>query len=408
MSLGRIKVCLLLGRSNPARATFLRLSAPATFEGQRNLSTDPTIYETVRAPFPYEKKRFGMLESIYDYTTSRLNENSRIVVVDGPPYVGKTEFAQNIAKEFHLKYFPDVTDDDLYVHNGFDLRDLNEFLSNPKMKTYDLSMLYNEPDPKKMYGFGATQVNYMVNRVVKYALALRHVLHTGQGCVLENSVWADGVYGEQLFKYGYFTRAGYKYYKEFRKNAICQLFKPNLVIHLDAPTPYLVKKLKEKNPEFANSPVYNEKYLAQLRQLYTEKYLPYMSKYSEILTYDITDMPDFDLVALDMEKMDLISADQDNPTKFDDWRKSKEEEWSSYRLFLSRDQHIEKMLKFPVPWDATELILDGGEAEEYQAITKTIPQLSYSSTVFKNPDGTLKNTPEVKELLKNHPLEVVG
>ena len=45
-------------------------------------------------PFPYKKNPYGLLSAMVDWTTHRFDENSKILVVDGPVAVGKTKFAK--------------------------------------------------------------------------------------------------------------------------------------------------------------------------------------------------------------------------------------------------------------------------------------------------------------------------
>lgn len=44
--------------------------------------------------FPYKKDTYGFFASLVDRTTHRFDENSKIVVVDGPIAAGKDKFAK--------------------------------------------------------------------------------------------------------------------------------------------------------------------------------------------------------------------------------------------------------------------------------------------------------------------------
>lgn len=44
--------------------------------------------------FPYKDTQYGFIAAVMDKTTHRFDENSRIIVVDGPIASGKTKFAQ--------------------------------------------------------------------------------------------------------------------------------------------------------------------------------------------------------------------------------------------------------------------------------------------------------------------------
>lgn len=45
-------------------------------------------------PFPYKTDKYGFIQAVLDKTTYRFDDNSKIIVVDGPIAVGKTEFAK--------------------------------------------------------------------------------------------------------------------------------------------------------------------------------------------------------------------------------------------------------------------------------------------------------------------------
>ena len=80
--------------------------------------------------------------NIFDKTTPRLDENSKIIVVEGAHAVGKTAFAQELAENLEMKYFPHVCMDNIYLnHYGDDLRKYSHLLTS-----------YNQPwDEKVLY-----------------------------------------------------------------------------------------------------------------------------------------------------------------------------------------------------------------------------------------------------------------
>ena len=180
MSLGQFRLCLMVGRNKSLLNPLKRAVTAINFEGQKKLSTD-VVYDP--EPFPYKTKQYGLIQRLYDYTTSRLNDNSRIICVEGPPFVGKTEFAKYLAKEFDLHYMPAGTQEDIFVNEkGFDLRKLNEIFdgNHPQLVLKDLNDFYNEPDPKQMMRFGKTQIDWFLVKLVKYFEACNHMLATGK------------------------------------------------------------------------------------------------------------------------------------------------------------------------------------------------------------------------------------
>jgi hypothetical protein len=46
------------------------------------------------APFPYKEKQYNFWRALLDDTTQRFDENSKIIVVDGPPTGNKDKFAK--------------------------------------------------------------------------------------------------------------------------------------------------------------------------------------------------------------------------------------------------------------------------------------------------------------------------
>ena len=176
MSLGQTRLCSFLMRGYVLSARQPNLIAPSCVEGQRLLTTQPQY----KKPFPYKTKKFTFIRSLLEYTSARLNENSRIIMIEGPPCVGKTEFAKKLADNFKLLYLPAVTEEDMFIQNGFDIRQLNDLMPTDHMRVYDLDMFYAEPDPKNMMLFGSTQVSFFKARWYQYLDALIHVLSTGK------------------------------------------------------------------------------------------------------------------------------------------------------------------------------------------------------------------------------------
>lgn len=73
-----------------------------------------------------------------DGTTKRLNENSKVIVVEGLPCIGKTEVAKTLAQELDMKHFPMVTMDDYYINSyGYDTRKMDPKLPH-NLKSFDI------------------------------------------------------------------------------------------------------------------------------------------------------------------------------------------------------------------------------------------------------------------------------
>uniref|UniRef100_A0A183BFF7 DNK domain-containing protein n=1 Tax=Echinostoma caproni TaxID=27848 RepID=A0A183BFF7_9TREM len=87
-------------------------------------SGDPPNYD-------YIGTHFGIVKSMMDPTYTRLNENSKVIVVEGNIASGKSHLAARLSSYFGMVHFPDPTEDDIYRINSdppFDLRVHNALL----------------------------------------------------------------------------------------------------------------------------------------------------------------------------------------------------------------------------------------------------------------------------------------
>lgn len=132
-------------------------------------------------PFDYMAKHFSMIKSMIDPTHARLNENSKVVVVEGNIASGKSALASKLAAHFGMVYFPDPTEDDIFTVNccpPFDLRVHNALLPD-SAKYYTTEMFWNEPDlinkGKPLY----LQYQYYIQRYWNYLKALCNLFNTG-------------------------------------------------------------------------------------------------------------------------------------------------------------------------------------------------------------------------------------
>lgn len=60
------------------------------------------------APYDYKNKDYGFISAIFDKTTKRFDENSKLIVIEGPIAAGKSKFAKELADELEMLYMPAV------------------------------------------------------------------------------------------------------------------------------------------------------------------------------------------------------------------------------------------------------------------------------------------------------------
>ena len=158
------------------------------------------------APFPYKEKSYNFLRALVDYpTTSRMDENSKLIVVDGPPTSGKGALAKELADELDMAYFDAPTiAKTLFNNYGYDLRKLDSKLPED-CRSYDESDFLKNPKTVKA---ARMQIKMFQLHFQNYVDALAHILNTGQGVVMNRSVYSNFVFLEAMVANGFVSRNG--------------------------------------------------------------------------------------------------------------------------------------------------------------------------------------------------------
>lgn len=183
-------------------------------------------------PWPYQTKKYGLLQAMYDKTTKRLDENSKLICVEGPIAAGKSKFAKELADELEMLYMPAANLDMIYINPyGYDMRQLDSQL--PEMcRSFDIKNFCENPNHSLV---ARMQIQMYMSRYSQHIDAIAHILSTGQGVVLDRCAYSDFVFLETMFNHGYISKEARSVYHEIKENTICELLKPHLVIYLDVP-----------------------------------------------------------------------------------------------------------------------------------------------------------------------------
>ncbi|XP_076273776.1 NADH dehydrogenase (ubiquinone) subunit ND-42 [Rhynchophorus ferrugineus] len=325
-------------------------------------------------PWNYQEKSFNILYHPFDRTTSRFDENTKLIVVDGPVASGKTKFAKEIAKSFGMQYFPEANLDMNYINNyGYDLRKLDPLLP-VDCRSFDVMDFLKNPQHKLV---AKMQIQQYIVRLSQYIDALAHLLSTGQGVVLDRCVYSDFVFAEAMFSQNFISKKVKSKYYEFRDNTLPELMRPHLVIYLDVPVPKVLENIKKRNITYeVNSPAINEKYLGTMERFYKENYLKEISNHADLLVYDWTVEGDMEVVIEDIEAIDFNRFDDQDP-QLKDWVYFHEEDWAVRRhYYCSKKDKILAYCFIPC-YDIPELTVDAEDAEEYFSIINAAPGEKY-------------------------------
>ncbi|XP_067005754.1 NADH dehydrogenase [ubiquinone] 1 alpha subcomplex subunit 10, mitochondrial [Anabrus simplex] len=326
-------------------------------------------------PWPYKEKKYTFLQALFDHTTHRFDENSKIIVVEGPIASGKTEFAKCLAEDLDMLHLPEVTMDMFYINSyNYDLRQLDTLLPE-SCKSYDVKSFCQNPKHENTARF---QIQMYQLRYSQYIDALAHVLSTGQGVVLERCAYSDFVFVETMFKSGYISKGAKSVYYELVKNTITEIMRPHLVIYLDIPVAKVQERIKKRNVSYeVNSKVFTPQYLTTMEEVYKQHYLKDISSHAELLVYDWSEKGDVEVVVEDIERIDFDRFDK-NDNKMKDWRMAGEWDWKEARMLYASEKNI-LMNYFNVPrFDVPELTVSPNEAFVWHKVMNNAPGNKYT------------------------------
>ncbi|XP_023168565.2 NADH dehydrogenase [ubiquinone] 1 alpha subcomplex subunit 10, mitochondrial [Drosophila hydei] len=380
----RVGLVRLVSRGSTASAPTTLLQAqtnalPAAFMQKCNIS-GKTMRGGPRcpkvAPYPYKTKKYNVLSSIFDKTTKRFDENSKVICVEGPIASGKTKFAKELAAELDMQYFPAVDLDLIFINSyGFDMRKLDPELP-PSCRSFDIKDFCANPKHVQAAQF---QIRMYMLRYSQYVDALQHILSTGQGVVTERSPFSDFVFMEAMFRQGYVSRGARSVYNDVRQNTIGELLKPHLVIYLDVPVDVVQKQIKARNIEHeVKSKALTDSYLSDLEVLYKQQYLKEIAGHAELLIYDWSAGGETEVVVEDIERINFEQHETDpHNKKMLDWRFPLESEWCEARIKYCNEKP-ELMSYFNVPrYDVPELLRSADDGKVWRDVWFNAPGMKF-------------------------------
>lgn len=326
-------------------------------------------------PYPYQTRDYKFPWIFLEDTEDRFNQNSKIIVVEGPIASGKNEFCKKLGEDLDMLVLPPANMDMFYKFDDFDWRSLDDEWSTENMKSFDEKTFCRNPKNPNSIAF---QIRMLELRFSLYIDGLAHMLSTGQGVILQRCPFSDYIFVEAMDKCGYITKRAKDIYYEITRYTMVPLFKPHLVIYLDVSPAKVKENVKKRNNSWEiNSPIFNDTYLNKIEDLYKNDYLPKISDSSELLVYDWSEGGDPEVVVEDIERIDFDHYDHfSNKTR--EWRELTTKEWNELRVRYA-DEKSDLMHSFNsvIRWDAPELIYNGDEMLEFERKVDTLPQVKY-------------------------------
>ncbi|XP_074045944.1 NADH dehydrogenase [ubiquinone] 1 alpha subcomplex subunit 10, mitochondrial [Macrotis lagotis] len=245
-------------------------------------------------------RQYGPLSYILgERTTKRFTQKSKVITLDGNIRSGKSELAKQLAEKLGMKHFPEVDIHYLEKHSGD-----GTILSSELGANCSLEKFYDNPRSNDGNSY-RLQAWLYCNRLLQYADALEHLLSTGQGVVLERSIFSDFVFLEAMFKQGFIRKQCVDHYNEIKRLTTPQYLPPHLIIYIDLPVPEILRKIQEKGN--AHEKKITDAYLQDIENAYKKTFLPEMSKNCEILQYTAKEAKDVEKI---LEDFDYVKFDK--------------------------------------------------------------------------------------------------
>jgi len=358
----------------------------------KTLRGGPKTWE--KEAWPYKERPYRGLKSFFDTTRSRWDDNTRLIIVEGPPAAGKEAVAKALAEEFEMQYMPAASGDLIYVNEyGYDLRQLNDQIPH-KLQLLQIDDFLRNPYDIRM---GSFQINWFEFKLSQYIDALAHLMNTGQGVVMNKSVISDFVYMEAMCNAGFVSRGVRSVYREIAQQCLPFLLRPHLVVYLDLPVAEVKKRIQARaRPHEAGSIALTDQFLQSLETTYKKSWLKTISDHSEVLTYDVSEETIVEHMVDDIEKLDFTQFDF-NTDMMADWGRKSDDEWDACRTeYTNYKDHLMGNMLVP-RFDVPELL---GEQEDmkrfYEVFHEEAPGQKYrfgfnpgmgDSVLFKLGDG---------------------
>lgn len=388
-------ITILAGKLNDPAS--LKVGSIVFLNGSRISKRDFSIDDIGKRydkPWDYKKKDYALWGQITDSTLKKLGENSLIITVEGNFGSGKSQFAQKLAKDidFVSAKEPDLDRHLFQLSNGSNVREIvNEYVGdNERFHVDSLEEWHRAPSFKNTIFM---QNSFYSIRWMQTRTALLHLMSTGQGVILERSVFSDTVIGQALYDHNFISDEAYRFYlRDLVESTLHELWRPHVVIYLDRTPEECLKNIKNNGKPFEKeSKIYTLDLLKSVEKNYKNVFLPQIRNHLHVLSYK-SDELDTEKVIDDLERLDF-----EDQHKFNDWRIRKEMTINAYRRFLSNYTDCLKLLTSATSFiDVPEYLLNGEDLVKLQNALDNDARLNKTNASLFSP---LKNMAERREWL---------
>ena len=185
--------------------------------------------------------------------TKPVTKKGKLIVIEGNIGVGKSTLATNLSAELSYKVFVEPALDNPY---------LEKFYKEPKKFALPL------------------QLWILQQRYQTYLQAAKYLITTGNGVILDRSVYSDIVFANVCHKEGYINEVGYQKYMLWRRRALECLPHPHVMLFLNAPPECCYQRIQSRGRQCEGGVPID--YLRKLHSEY-EMFCGSMKKFGSLL-----------------------------------------------------------------------------------------------------------------------------
>uniref|UniRef100_I2CTH3 NADH dehydrogenase [ubiquinone] 1 alpha subcomplex subunit 10, mitochondrial n=1 Tax=Macaca mulatta TaxID=9544 RepID=I2CTH3_MACMU len=306
------------------------------------------------------KLHYGMWRFLFgDKTSTRMTEHSKVITVDGNICTGKGRLAKEVAEKLGFKHFPEAG-----IHYVDSTTGDGKPLAEDYSGNISLEKFYDDPRSNDGHSYRLQSWLYS-SRLLQYSDALEHLLTTGQGVVLERSIFSDFVFLEAMYNQGFIRKQCVDHYNEVKNITACEYLPPHLVVYIDVPVPEVQRRIQKKGDPHEMK--ITSAYLQDIENAYKKTFLPEMSEKCEILQYSAREAEDSTRVVEDIEYL-----------KFEKGPWLQQDNRSLHHLRLLVQDKFEVLNYTSIPVYLPEITIGAYQSDRVLHQFRTLPGRKYS------------------------------
>lgn len=203
--------------------------------------------------------------------------SGQLIIIEGLIGIGKTTLTEKLGAHLGYKIMKEPVDENPY---------LEKFYRDPQR--YALEM----------------QFWLMSRRFAMHQEAVEHIWRTGQGVIMDRSIYGDAIFAKKNHLDDNIDEMGYQNYLNMRDAMFRYLLVPHVAIFLQAPVDICLERIESRNRSCEQK--IPRAYLEGLNSLYMELKLDLKSRGANVVGLDWSEFPAFSEVKKQLAEVGII------------------------------------------------------------------------------------------------------